>query len=429
MDIRIICTNCLQGIMENGRCTSCGKSIREHPPRPKHALPEGYVLNERYLIGSVLGRGGFGITYLARDIGEDRRVVVKELYPYCDVRRKTDGVEVVPVAGQGDYFEKCRQRFRGEALLLAGLSEESDAVRVYEAISCNQTEYYSMEYLSGWDLGAFAEEKGKVSWEELSEYVKCVLRALDSLHEKKLIHRDISPDNIFLTGKTKAKLIDYGAARCFADGRGLTAILKQVYAPIEQYYSDGDQGPWTDIYALSATMYHVMTGKKPAAAPSRTKNPERDPVTPMDEVCPEIPAEVAGAIMKGMAVWKEGRFQNVREMAAALWPGEDIFRQETAGRTFQCTAGFYRGQVLKIPVDSEMTVGRSEQCGVSYPQDARGISRTHLSVRCDEEGNLFLRDESTFGTFLSGERMRTKQWYPVEKGATVHFAGETWEAQ
>ncbi|MCD8118338.1 MAG: FHA domain-containing serine/threonine-protein kinase [Lachnospiraceae bacterium] len=546
MDIGKICTNCLQETVENGVCTSCGKRIEERPPRQMNALPDGYVLHNQYVLGRIIGKGGFGITYLARDIWQGRRVIVKELYPHNDVQRNAAGTVVVPLPGQEAFFAKCRQRFRQEAQVLESFRAEPDIVDVYETITENNTEYYSMEYLSGWDLRTLALQKGRVGWNELSEYVKSILRTLNILHSKNLIHRDISPDNIFLVSNTQAKLIDFGSVRCFTDGQGLTAILKQVYAPVEQYFTDGHQGPWTDIYALSATLYHVMTGTKPPQAPSRVGQNGPDPLVPVSRLCPNLPPHVAGAIMKGMAVRDTNRFQSAREMAAALYPGEDIFNRNTGktgggyagghvpggesgtgglyrggqnsadgtytggvnsggrgtgaginnsggqnsgggitpgkvndGRTgvggqnsggsgtgalnpvrvstgtgakkgffegladffrmlfgrrkvtrmLRCVGGVYQGAVLEIAEETGATIGRSPACSLSYPQDSKGISRTQLNLRCEKGGNLLVMDESTYGTVLNGGKMVPKNWYRLDSGAVLNFAGETWQAE
>ena len=257
MDLQYLCTNCLTGTLRNGVCTYCHKRIHEIPKNPANALPARYMLGSQYYLGKVIGNGGFGITYLAWDCIEQRRVIVKELYPRQDVQRDQAGRTVIPLKGQEDYYRKLKQRFKEEAEILYSFRHEPSVMNVYRLMEDNNTVYYSMEYLSGFDLKTYMEQQGKLGWPQLSGYIRKILYTLQILHGQGLIHRDISPDNIFLTSVMDAKLIDFGSVRNYNSGQGLTTILKQVYAPVEQYFTNGAQGPWTDIYALSVTMYHA----------------------------------------------------------------------------------------------------------------------------------------------------------------------------
>ncbi|MCC8082326.1 MAG: FHA domain-containing serine/threonine-protein kinase [Lachnospiraceae bacterium] len=453
MNLQYLCTNCLNGTLQNGICTSCHKHAGDTAPRKPNTLPDRYMLGSRYYLGRVIGKGGFGITYMAWDRERRERVIVKELYPSQDVTRDSHTGRVTPVPGQEACFQKYKQRFKEEAQTLYSFQREPTILNVYGLLEANGTVYYSMEYLSGWDMKTFLQNQGKIGWGQLSCYVRDILRTLRVIHAKNLIHRDITPDNIFLISDRNAKLIDFGSVRCYNDGTGLTALVKAVFAPPEQYYTDGNQGPWTDIYSLCVTMYYALSGICPPKAPDRIS---KDGTVPIGQICPGLPGHVVKAIQKGMSIRIEDRYSNVGAFATALFPGEDIFSslwttnsgssqgnkyQELTGKVKQkiedvkakqtvCyslrgIAGQYQGKVIRIPADSSLLFGRSSQCQIGYPGDTRGVSRKHLTIRCDHNRNLFIMDEhSSCGTMVSGYRLQPGTWYRLKKGHTVNFAGE-----
>lgn len=424
--------NCLMGTLQGDTCTYCHKKPEEITLRPANTLPARYMLGGQYYLGRVVGNGGFGITYLAWDCVKQRRVVVKELYPKQDVKRSLTDGRVFPIPGQEGFFEKCRQRFKEEAQVLYSFYNEPLIVDVYRLMEENHTVYYSMEYLSGFDLRTYVENKGTLVWEQLSCYVRKILAALCLLHGRNLIHRDISPDNIFLTSLEDAKLIDFGSVRTYNNGQGLTTILKHVFAPVEQYFTNGHQGPWTDLYALSVTMYYALSGKCPPKAPDRVRN---DSTVPIENFCPELPEHVSRAIMRGMAVRAQDRFQNVQAMAAELFPGEFFSgsqKQAQEGFFVRCVSGLYQGRIFQILPGQSLDFGRHGQCGVSYPQDSPGISRRQCRLWCpkDNAEELFIQDEnSSWGTAVSGCRLQPGKWYKLVRGNTICFAGEHYQVQ
>ncbi len=434
MNLQYLCTNCLAGTLHNGVCNSCHKSEAEHPERPSSALPARHMVGSRYYLGRVIGKGGFGITYLAWDCSENRRVVVKELYPGKSVKRNVSTGDVVPMKGLEAYFYKLRQRFKEEAQILYSFRHDPSVLNVYQLIEENNTVYYSMEYLSGFDLRTYIEQQGALTWEQLSVYIWKVLSTLQNLHARGLIHRDISPDNIFLTGVEEAKLIDFGSVRCYEADRKLTMILKHVYAPCEQYTSTIPQGPWTDIYALSVTMYYALSEKLPPRAPDRMQN---DAAIPIAQLCPDLPSYVADAITKGMAVLRADRYSCVADMKADLFPGkkadvsEDPRRlptkQPTSGkwRILRGVNGQYKGKQFFIGFGSGVDVGRDRRCEINYPPGTPGISRKHCRLWCDQSGNLFIQDEkSTYGTVVQDYRIEPEKWYKLETGNVIKLGNE-----
>lgn len=257
------CMYCMAGSFVNGICSYCGREKPRQANRDMEALSVGSTLRDQYLLGEVLGRGGFGITYAAWDKKHNRRVALKELFPAKAVDRGSDHRTVQPKMGQETYFSEVFRRFEQEAGTLMTLQQMEGVVSLYHVFSDNGTAYYAMEYLDGMNLRDFIARNGPMSWEELAPNLRVLLRALQNLHSRGVIHRDISPDNIFLTRDGQVRLIDFGAARAFQQADHFTVYLKKCFAPWEQYLSEGRQGPWTDIYSLSVTAYYILSGKLP----------------------------------------------------------------------------------------------------------------------------------------------------------------------
>ena len=258
---KTLCESCFSENTEDP-CGKCGFSASKYQP-DSTALPIGQKLQERYLIGGVIGKGGFGITYTAFDTKLERRVAIKEYYPY-GLALRSPGTTMVsaPDADSSDVFGKGAEKFYDEARLVAKFSDNQNIVSIYDFFYENSTVYYVMEYLHGQSMKKYIEKHGVVSPEQAVYIAKEVSNALVSSHSANVLHRDISPDNIMLCNNGKVKLIDFGAARqVLSEGsQSLSVILKQGFAPLEQYQKKGKQGPWTDIYALGATIYYLTTG-------------------------------------------------------------------------------------------------------------------------------------------------------------------------
>lgn len=299
---------------------SAGVGNGSRKSRELYQLAEGEMLDGRYIIADILGFGGFGITYSAWDTKLENKVAVKEYYPASLVNR-IPGTRQVQVYAQKQQteFEKGLQRFLWEARSMAQFSGEKNIVNVYNYFQENGTAYLVMEYLDGVSLKEYTMQNGgKLPYPRVMEYMKCVVEALKVLHKKNIIHRDISPDNIFICKDGSVKLIDFGAARFAAredEEKTLSVILKPGFAPPEQYRSKGKQGPWTDIYALGATMYRTVTGIVPDESVNRKK---LDELKEPREYVPGIPLYFNNILMKCLAVLPELRFQTVSELEKRL---------------------------------------------------------------------------------------------------------------
>ena len=277
------------------------------------------MLKERYYIGIALGQGGFGITYAAFDTYLNRKVAVKEFYPNGFVNRNSNlSTTVISSGNPSDdvFFTKGRQRFLEEASVLAEFSAVDGVVNVEDCFRENNTVYIVMDFLEGITLKQYLQRNGQLSVENTFRLLMPVMKALREIHRKKLIHRDISPDNIMLTqqgDRLRVTLIDFGAARHFsaATNKSLTVMLKPGFAPIEQYGSKDEQGAWTDVYALCATIYKCITGVTPDASPERVGE---DQLAPPSRLGVQIDAKTEWVIMKGLSLDPDDRYQTVDAM-------------------------------------------------------------------------------------------------------------------
>ena len=239
----------------------------------KQGLPEGAVLHGKYEIEQKLGAGGYGVTYRARHVRLPRQLAIKEFFPDFAARAGATQ-ELQPVSGSvtvGD-FRRGIQQFFGEAERLAAF-EHKNIVRVHDVFQENNTAYMVMDYEQGKTLGDLLKECGTLPEEALLAILSPLLDGLKVLHDGGILHRDLAPDNIFIRKDGDPVLLDFGSAREAGGGqsKSVSAIVKYGYSPPEQYTRKGGirQGPFTDIYALSATLYHAMTGEQPQTSTTR----------------------------------------------------------------------------------------------------------------------------------------------------------------
>ena len=276
-------------------------------------IAPGSILHGRYEIGAAIGTGGFGITYRAWDIYQSMPVAVKEYYPKGTARRTENSIEIRTCeAGEIRDYEEGIERFLEEGRNLMIFNETVNIVHVYDFFEENNTAYIIMELLEGSSLSEYViNAGGKISQDDAIRILFTMIDCLHEIHRIGMIHRDISPDNIFMCSDKTVKLIDFGAARKPLSGNGISVLLKPEYAPPEQFDTNGSQGPWTDIYALGATMYRIMTGKMPQEAVGRMMKDHLKPPTEMD---PHIHPAVSRAIMKCMETDPAYRYQNVNDI-------------------------------------------------------------------------------------------------------------------
>ncbi len=410
---------------------------------PPFALPYNSIVHGKYCINRVLGVGGFGITYQGQNIESRQYVAIKEFYPNGIVSR-IPGQFKVEIIGSQEVFEKQKDKFLQEARIIYQLKSRF-LLSIYSLFEENGTAYYVMEFLEGRDLKHYlSSQGGRIKWKDLKPIVLQVMEALEIVHSKKIIHRDISPDNIYLCTDSCAKLIDFGTARDISQNKSLSVILKKGYAPPEQYMSHGNQGPWTDIYALGGTIYHCLTGKVPPESVERTHN---DNLRPIQEYTADLPPEVSNAIMKAMELKEERRFSNIADFKCAIsgfekgkrklmdWFGSSkknvtsitesfanqIFAWAKLEPALYGVAGIYGGQ--KFSVDSDIIMGRDmSRCNIVFPADAKDISRVHCQILKNIEGRTGIIDcGSSYGTFINSYRLIPGQVAILQPGTEIRL--------
>ena len=285
-----------------------------------HCLRKGTRLIGRYTIEGVLGQGGFGITYLGIDELHEKKVAIKEFFPQGIVTRNIEYQDTVTVTfvGEKDNYEKGKERFLKEARTMAKFSKDEGIVKALDFFEINNTAYIVMEYLEGITLKQYLRENQRIAPEDLIELLVPLIESLDEIHSQGMIHRDISPDNIMVLPDGRIKLMDFGAARDYTEfgEKSLSIVLKPGYAPPEQYQTHGIQGPWTDIYALCATMYKCITGENPPDAIDRVID---DHLKKISEFGIAIPPQAEAAIIKGMSVSAKDRYQDIKDFCEDLY--------------------------------------------------------------------------------------------------------------
>lgn len=317
-----LCYNCMKPLSDNGGCEYC-RSTDQTARAPYHIEP-GTKISGRYIVGRSLGEGGFGITYIGFDERLNRRIAIKECYPSGVANRVNDGSSrIIITRGKENFFDRTKQNFMDEARSVAQFTNEEGIVDIYDYFEENGTAYIIMEYLEGITLKQHLKRRGPMPETKLISLLTPVMKSLYNMHNSKIIHRDISPDNIMYTTSGKLKLMDFGAARFFAnEDKELSVILKHGYAPEEQYRSNGKQGPYTDVYSLCATIYYCITGKPPVDSIVRLSS---DTLVPPSQLGVNILPAHEAALMHGLAVRAENRCRDMKmlidEMQGDAPPG------------------------------------------------------------------------------------------------------------
>lgn len=310
------CPGCMKEIIKDEKC-SCGFNESEYKIQSQW-LPHGTVLHDSILIGKVIGDGGFGITYIGIDLNLQMKVAVKEFFMsgYCGRNTQVSLDVLTDGSDNAEIFETGKNKFIDEARILARFSEEPGIVTVNRFFKENNTAYIVMEYVEGESLKEYVSKNGRLSIRETLMNMLPVIDALNEMHAQHIYHRDISPDNIILTSNQGMKLLDFGSAReKIGEYKTMTVVLKKAYSPVEQYETHGNQGPWTDIYSLCATIYYCITGKTPDSAYDRFMN---DAMPTVHEVEPSCDEDLSEIISTGMHVSPEDRYQSVDELNSAL---------------------------------------------------------------------------------------------------------------
>ena len=304
------CYNCMRQIDNAPFCPRCGHRAADVSPETPYHLTPGTMLAGRYLVGKFIGEGGFGITYIGLDTVLSKRVAIKEFYPSGAANRaNTVSDKVLVTKGRENFFNRGVERFMLEAKSVAAFTDEDGIVDVLDYFPANNTAYIVMEYLEGENLRDYTNRHGLFLSGDIIGLMLPVMKSLKAMHLKGVIHRDISPDNIMFTRSGKLKLMDFGSARYYTnEDRELSVVLKQGFAPEEQYRKNSKQGPYTDVYALCATIYCCITGVVPEDSLDRQVN---DTLLPPSKLGCSITPDHEAALMHGLALRAEDRTPNM----------------------------------------------------------------------------------------------------------------------
>lgn len=317
-----ICLKCMHPLKGEKRCPKCGFDIDTYKPKEHHLKPRT-ILHGQYIVGTVLGEGGFGITYVGWDLMLHMMVAIKEYFPVGIVMRDSSQNTVSVFSGADEeFFRHDRGKFMNEAQKLAKFDGNPGVVSVKNYFMENGTAYIVMEYIQGINLNMFIQQNGgKLSMQQTLKLLDMPMRTLAQLHKNKTFHRDISPENLMVTNDNAVKLIDFGSAMDHnVDMKTRTLKVRQGYSPIELYTSDGKEDTYTDIYALCATIYKAITGVVP---PMATERIMEDKLIPPSKLGAKgITPKQEKALINGLAVNSANRYQSVEELRKDLMGSE-----------------------------------------------------------------------------------------------------------
>lgn len=454
-----LCPNCFEAGYENGSCSRCGYKAAYSEKYSQRSLTAGTMLKQRYYIGRVLGEGGFGITYKVFDTKKNKVCAVKEYAPNGLCFRAADGcrLELTSQESEMPYMSGLR-RFLEESRILSRLEQIPSVVDITDTFQENNTAYFVMEYLNGADLRQIVKaSKHRIPVEQITDVILQVAVSMDVIHTKtKIIHRDISPENIYITKDGKVKLIDFGSAKRTENGmeKGLSVVLKPKFAPPEQFSSEMAQGSFTDVYSLAGTYYYALTGVNVPSAPDRLAGKEYVPLKQMNLGVPEgISDAVDHALLLNVNQRTPTMQRFIAEIASSKKPqGKPALpktlpvpaKQAKPGTKavpkkpepsqkisvefpyVAVVVGAEAGKNWIIPPNQPMIFGRSmteAHLRVQYPEN---ISRIHCRITYLSDRKKFcIRDLSANGVFFKGKRLQRNVDYQVKPPARFALSGSS----
>lgn len=369
VDIDKLCPGCMQHLKDsNTTCPHCG--YPEKHLTVKDSLPVFSILAGKYLLGAPLGKGGFGITYIAMHLPDEKIVAIKEFFPANLAVRDTDNETVVPADDtKAVYYRTGMKSFSEEGRILYLLSDIEHIVHVTEQIQANNTTYLVMEYVPGISLKKYMKQQQKLfSEQETLTLMQPILSALQAMHQKGILHRDISPENLMLSPDNTLTLIDFGAARTFSrsDDDNLTVILKRGYAPEEQYHSNSRQGPWTDLYAVCAVMYQMLTGILPQEASARAEEDHLTPVSRIEGL--SLSPSTCAALEKGLQMDPMERYPDIGALMKVLYPAKKEAAREITDNSPKETQEMDASEKnAELPKQPESAINTYDQVSVPAP--------------------------------------------------------------
>lgn len=316
------CISCMEDMssLSGSVCPHCGfDNANEAGIQPPYAMKTNTIIHGRYLVGKVLGQGGFGITYIGFDLVLNIKVAIKEYFPMGMATREQSRSNTLlwsPTQVNTKQRQDGYENFLKEARKTAKIDSIPSIVRVRDTFLENETAYIIMDFVEGVTLKDKLAQSGPMPVSECIRFLKPMMEGLAQVHKMGIIHRDISPDNIIVQPDGNLKLLDLGAAKDMTSGQGQSQLVtKKGFSPLEQYTEAGQIGPWTDVYALCATIYYCITGKMIPSALDRMGN---DGVTFPAGMKEPIPPHIEAALKAGLAIEAKNRLQSVNDLLERL---------------------------------------------------------------------------------------------------------------
>lgn len=368
------CPNCMTP-GQPGACPQCGFDPMA-TPQQEYALPYGFLLKERYHIGKVLGQGGFGITYVGWDELLAQKVAIKEFYPSGQVMRSASSMGTSLLWNSTSQSEELRKNgmeaFIREAQKMARVREIREVVHVTDIFYANDTAYIVMDFVEGQTLKQVLAQRGPLSWQEASPIFLQAISAMEQVHSKGMIHRDLSPDNLMLQGDGSVRILDLGAAKDLSANSGASSMLvaKGGFSPLEQYTQRGSSGPHSDVYAMAATLYYTLSGVMPPPAMDRV---EQDRIRWDLPQLQALPPQVLNALRQAMTLLTKDRTQTMGQFYQQLTaPGFGYPMYQTSGgsQPMYQTPNSSQQPTYQTPNSAQQPAYQTPQPGYQPPQQS-----------------------------------------------------------
>ena len=398
-------------------------------------LPVHTKLQERYEILKVNGEGNFGITYIGWDCLLESKVAIKEFFPVSRVRRDVSKGEMAVYVFQEKEYEQILEKYLEEARKLSKLNQIDGIVSIRDFFYANHTAYIVMDYIEGTSIRDYIQENGTVSEHEIKQMLKPIFSSLSKIHEQGIIHRDISADNIMITDDNRVILVDFGSARQINldEDKSMTVMIKRGYSAPELYRSHGEQGPYTDVYAVCATIYYMLTGKSPDEAIDRILEDETESLVKTKGVRASM--EFRRNVMKGISLKAKERFDTMEELENALYTDKKRGRVLAGLAVIVILAGLpvtflfnsQKEKVVSAPKEKTETVKKSSEPTPQMYEMISGIGKTKQEILETLPG---LKEKAVTVTWKSSYDENSKKGFviaqsipadtPYSKEKTVH---------
>ncbi|MGL5436052.1 MAG: protein kinase domain-containing protein [Lachnospiraceae bacterium] len=432
--IKDMCPNCFSWHYHRNSCADCGY-INQPNRNQGRAMTAGTLLGNRYFIGRILGVGGFGITYKAYDYLHREVCAIKEYAPAGITYRNQGEKEIqVSMTSGKSVFHHGMIRFLQEAERLKQLFDIDDVVKIKDSFSQNGTAYFVMEYLDGTNLKQVIRMANRpVRADDITEMIARIGMAMSVIHKTTgILHRDITPENIYLLKDGTAKLLDFGSARqqTMDERQEFSVEFKKGFAPPEQYYRTGKQGPYTDVYSLAATYYFALTKR---TVPDAIERLDGKICPPLYQLRSDIAHTLSLTVEQALELDYRRRIQTMDQFVKGICPkmqqiAMDYDREVQAKAYLQIVSGEKTGMRWEVPPGKEIKIGRSPMQNHIIITGNAAVSKIHCTIIYDERNSEFrIEDFSRNGTYVNGNLLSKGQIYRYPPGVVISLTSRMCE--